>query len=73
MSIGVVRGETPQRTPTRCTRGSLPEPPPRTGAHGYAGKRVRDDVREGLAVMVFSIATAVLIVLALTVLARIAG
>ena len=71
MSIGVVRGEAHERTPGRGACGFLPEPPPRTGAHGYAGKRVRDDVREGVAVMVFSVTTALVIVVSITVLARI--
>lgn len=73
MSIGVVPDATQKRTPVRHARGLLPEPPPRTGAHGYAGKRVRDDVREGVAVMLFSVATALLIALAITVLAQVAG
>jgi hypothetical protein len=73
MSIGVVPRGAQEPAPARRTRGLLPEPAPRTGAHGYAGKRVRDDVREGVAVMVFSLLTAVLIALTITVLARIAG
>ncbi len=73
MSTGVVPRGTQEHAPARRTRGPLPEPAPRSGAHGYAGKRVRDDVREGIAVMAFSVLTAVLIALAITALARIAG
>lgn len=73
MSIGVVPSREQKQTSAPGTRGLLPEPAPRTGAHGYAGKRVRDDVREGIAVMVFSLVTAVLTALLITALARIAG
>ncbi|MDQ3627627.1 MAG: hypothetical protein M3419_02190 [Actinomycetota bacterium] len=73
MSTGVVPSRTRKRTPVHRTRGLLPEPAPRPGAHGHAGKRVRDDVRDGIAVMVFSLVSALLVALAITALARIAG
>lgn len=40
-------------------RGFLPEPAERTGAHGYAGKRVRHDVADGVALFAFSFAASV--------------
>ena len=54
-------------------RGILPEPAPRVGAHAYAGKRVRDDAREALLVMAFSMATASALALVLTVVLNLVG
>jgi hypothetical protein len=54
-------------------RGLLPEPAPRVGAHAYAGKRVRDDVREAVLVMAFSVASSVGLALSLTVVVHLVG
>jgi hypothetical protein len=62
---------TPRRR--RPAGGLLPEPAPRVGAHAYAGKRVRDDVREAVLVMAFSMGTAVTLALSLTLVAHLAG
>lgn len=53
--------------------GLLPEPASRTGAHGWAGKRVREDVRDGVAVAVFSLASSTAVSLLLFVAIRLAG
>jgi hypothetical protein len=53
--------------------GLLPEPAPRVGAHSYAGKRVRDDAREAVLVMVFSITSALGLAGAVALLVRLAG
>jgi hypothetical protein len=53
--------------------GFLPEPAPRVGAHSYAGKRVRDDAREAVLVMVFSISSALGLAGALALIVRLAG
>jgi len=53
--------------------GFLPEPAPRVGAHAYAGKRVRDDAREALLVMAFSVTVAVALAVALTLATHLAG
>lgn len=55
------------------TQGFLPEPAPRVGAHSYAGKRVRDDAREALLVMAFSVTSALGLSGALALLVRLAG
>lgn len=52
----------------------LPEREERRGAHDYAGKRVRHDVTDGLALLVFSLAISVGVALVLTmVLSVLAG
>lgn len=53
--------------------GLLPEPAPRVGAHAYAGKRVRDDAREALLVMAFSMTTAMALALLLTFVMHLVG
>ena len=53
--------------------GLLPEPQPRVGAYGYAGKGVRDDVREGIAVIGFSAGASVCLAILLTLTTRLAG
>ena len=53
--------------------GFLPEPAPRVGAHSYAGKRVRDDAREAVLIMVFSITCALGLAGTLALLVRLAG
>jgi hypothetical protein len=54
-------------------QGLLPEPAPRVGAHTYAGKRVRDDAREAILVMVFSITSALGLAGVVALLVRLAG
>jgi hypothetical protein len=51
----------------------LPDPAPRVGAHAYAGKRVRDDVREAVLVMGFSVLSAVGLAACLTTLVHLLG
>ncbi|MGI8614229.1 MAG: hypothetical protein ACR2KL_09880 [Nocardioidaceae bacterium] len=72
MSTGSVKAGGSRR-PAEPARGLLPDAAPRVGAHVYAGKRVRDDVREGLAVMAFSMSVATVLACLLTVLAHAAG
>lgn len=57
----------------RVREGLLPEPAPRVGAHAYAGKRVRDDAREAVLVMAFSVIIAMALALALTVVVHLLG
>ena len=57
----------------RGAAGFLPEPAPRVGAHSYAGKRVRDDVREAVLVMLFSVTSAMTLAGALAVAVRLLG
>ena len=54
-------------------QGFLPEPAPRVGAHAYAGKRVRDDAREALLVMAFSMSTAMALAFFLTLVVHLVG
>lgn len=62
-----------QRHGTQPTQGFLPDPAPRVGAHAYAGKRVRDDVREAVFVMGFSVASALTLAGGLTTVVRLLG
>jgi len=59
--------------PIRSELESLPEPPERLDAHGWSGKRVREDVRDGLAVAVFSLLTSSAVATVLFLLIRLAG
>jgi hypothetical protein len=52
---------------------SRPEPPERLDAHGWSGKRVREDVRDGLAVVVFSLLTSSAVATVLFLVLRLAG
>ncbi|MGI8675470.1 MAG: hypothetical protein ACR2JT_00865 [Nocardioidaceae bacterium] len=51
----------------------LPEPAVRVGAYSYTGKRVRDEVREGAAVVVFSLVVSTGFALVMTLCIRLAG
>lgn len=59
--------------PPAPVSGLLPEPAGRTGAHGWAGKRVREDVRDGVAVAAFSLASSTGVSLLLFLAVRLAG
>lgn len=52
--------------------GRLVEPG-RVGAHSYSGKRVRDEVREGAAVVAFSLLASTIVALVVTLCTRLAG
>jgi len=75
MSIAPTAHDRPERVHEHEARraGFLPEPAPRVGAHVYAGKRVRDDAREALFVMAFSVASAVGLAVVLTLATHLAG
>jgi len=45
----------------------------RSGAHGHEGKRVREDVADGFALLAFSLTTSVVLAACLTAAARLAG
>lgn len=51
----------------------LPDPAGRTGAHSWVGKRVREDVRDGVAVAAFSLVCSTGVSLVLFLLVRLAG
>lgn len=59
--------------PIRAELESLPEPAERLDAHGWSGKRVREDVRDGLAVAVFSLLTSSAVATVLFLVLRLAG
>ena len=61
------------RRGTVSHRRVLPDPAPRVGAHAYTGKRVRDDVREAVLVMAFSVFSAVGLAAGLTTLVHLLG
>jgi hypothetical protein len=60
-------------TPIRSELESLPEPPERLDAHGWSGKRVREDVRDGVAVVTFSLLTSSAVATVLFLVIRLAG
>lgn len=51
----------------------LPEASDRLGAHGWSGKRVREDVRDGVAVAAFSLAASTGVSLSIFLAVRLAG
>lgn len=59
--------------PIRAELESLPEPPERLDAHGWSGKRVREDVRDGAAVVAFSLLTSSVVATVLFLVTRLAG
>jgi hypothetical protein len=60
-------------TPLRLQLEALPEPPERLDAHGWSGKRVREDVRDGMAVVAFSLLTSSAVAAVLFLLLRLVG
>ncbi len=60
-------------TPIRSELESLPEPPERLDAHGWSGKRVREDVRDGVAVAAFSLLTSSAVATVLFLVLRLVG
>ncbi len=72
MSVGAAQNCARDRQDKRGRCG-LPTPAARVGAHAYAGKRVRDEVREGAAVVLFSLGASTALVVALTLCSRWVG
>ncbi|HZG98675.1 MAG TPA: hypothetical protein VEY14_10465 [Nocardioidaceae bacterium] len=60
-------------TPIRSELRSLPAPPERLDAHGWSGKRVREDVRDGVAVAAFSLLTSSAVATLVFLVTRLAG
>ena len=66
-------GKSVSSAPSRPQRVRLPEPSSRVGPHGWVGKRVREDVRDGVAVAAFSLATSTGVSVVLFLLVRLTG
>ncbi len=66
----------PSRPPSTGSPGTgrrLPEPAGHVGAHAWVGKRVREDVRDGVAVAAFSCVTSTVAAALLLLILRFAG
>lgn len=71
MNVGHSEAWEASRAP--APQGLLPEPAERMGAHGYAGKRVRHDVADGVALVAFSLAASASLALVFTLAPRFMG
>lgn len=72
MVVSAATHRRPGAPPTQVG-GHLPAPAARLDAHGWSGKRVREDVRDGVAVAVFSLATSTGVSVLLFLALRLAG